>query len=340
MRLYRLDLTTEETLEVCPQPVRSFGWDGDDIIATAWRDVIVVEDPPSTSYTSPPPNAVLRISGSEVTTIVAQAGARPERTDDGALTGQLDYLGSDDGELYFEERSDGTGGLTFSGSEPRRIWRLRSGETSLAPAITLQSADPWRYPGSPDAFEDLAPGTDYAASLALGLFPTMVVHLSTQAVSGMYRADVVARDVNVRTASDMEIARSFETTTTEPLPGQFVWPLYTPDLSRWLDQRRLAPPVVAEEGTWLCETDAASQETTALALVNRSRAISDILGYVGSDLNVLYASGDGRYGPAPVPRTLSLFERAAGESRQLIELAATHKYATMRVELVGGAVLE
>lgn len=137
MRLYRLDLATGEALEACPQLVRSFGWDGDDVIATTWRDAIIAKDGASTSYSTPPPDAVLRVSGSEISTIVPEVAVRSEDPDVGALTDQLDYLGSDGGDLYFEEHSDMIRTPGRGDPTPRRIWRLHSGETSLTPAITL-----------------------------------------------------------------------------------------------------------------------------------------------------------------------------------------------------------
>lgn len=161
--------------------------------------------------------------------------------------------------------------------------------------------------------------------------------MSPQAGLDGYPARTVALDVNLRTPGDMEVVGSFETTFTPPLPDRSWPPLFNADLTRWLDQRRLAPPRVSEEGTWLCETDAASQETTALVLLDREKTDFEVLGYVGED-SVLFASGS--FGVASVPRTLSVWERASGESRELIELDATHAQTNVRIALIGGAALE
>jgi len=343
-RLYRLDLATGESVVACPQLVKSFGWDGEDIIATTWRGWLGGGG----GFRSPPTNGVLRIAGSDVTTLVAEVPAGPWPPVDGPApdgpTGQLEYLGADDGELYFVETSFGGG--TFGGFNPIPIdiWRLRSGESSVSAAITLVgNYGGWAGQELTEPLETLLDRSMYATTLGEGLFPT---HQYTVEQPTGFNALASATGVEashtvvVHTARDMQAVGSFETTVTEPLPGQFVRPIYAGNLSRWLDQRRLGPPDVPEEGTWLCETDAASQETTALVLLNRSRAISGVLGYVGPELDVLYTSGDGRYGSAPPPRTVYLWERATAQSRVLAELEGSEHTVGVQIDLAGAAALE
>lgn len=342
LRLHRLDLKTGADSVACPQPVRSFGWDGSDIIATTWRDWLPVVSVNGIGYASPPHNAVLRITGSTVTTLVADGRERPSRDDRSALADQLEFLGADNGDLYFNAVSDMGGAVWFSDPPPEHIWRVGSGESSPTIALSIKSSSGWTEPGTEVVSErriSIPPANPYAPFLANGVFPTgqWLTRLRMSPMGG--ESEETSHAVLVRRASDMTIVRSSEVTPTTTRLRQYE-PLLDPHATRWLDARRLAPPQVPEAGDWLFETDIVSLETTRLTNLSRDASATAPLGYIGSGLDVLYATEMPSIPQPPSPRRVFLWERATGESRLLVELVATHEYAFTEVELIGGAALE
>ncbi len=342
MRLHRLDLDTGESSEVCSATVRSFGWDGADIIVTLWRDMWHFDTGPDAGgFTSPPPNAVLRVSGSAITTIVPEVPTPSDVDREGGMRGQLEYLGSDREDLYFHEIPDAFG---YSlGPQPTRVWRIRSGETSPTIALQLDQGMAWAEPGGP---HESLPGGDgmygppMEQHLSEELFPTRQWYFTTvEHPGGWFDTAETSAAILVRRAENMRVERSFETTNAEPLPGHRVQPVFDAGVTRWLDQRRLGPPTVPEEGLWLCETDAASLETTSIALLARSKTLGTALGYIGSDLDVLFATGNNNFMP-PAPRAIFLWDRSSGDRRTLIELEGSHDTSLMTITYVGGVALE
>lgn len=339
MQLHLLDLRTGEDIVVCPQPVRSFGWDGADIIATTWRGVVTQLQPTGeTMISNPPANAILRISGSSVTTVVPEATARDTDTPDPAETTQFEFLGSDGGDLYFNEGLD-AGDLRGYGPDVQGIWRLSSGETSPTIALSLM----WgRWPLSMSGVSNRGqrvfppPANPYAGFLGNGLFPVQTVSAEISVVEERVPpSEDPPHGVEVRRASDMEVIRSVEMTDA------IQWgPLLDPAVTRWADTRRLGPPNAPVFGTWLCETDFASLETTLLANVSLDASSTVSLGYLGPDLDILYATWQSSLFQPTFPVKVFVWERAAGESRTLIELLPRHERSSTRVELIGGASLE
>lgn len=341
LELHRVDLATE-TDEVVLPFVRSFGWDGADIIATTWRDWIsVIDGAGAIAYSSPPPNGVVRVSGSEVTTLVPDAPALPAEPDATMLTQQLAYLGSDGGDLYFDEPQlvPHWGPL----QAPLHIWRLRSGETSLTPAITLTSGNVAVGPEGGGPWErrpDWAYEADMARFLGNGLFPTQqwYARLVTYPGGGS-SPEETSESVIVRRASDMKVVASIEITPTVPFQYR-VGRAFDAQITRWLEARTLAPPEVPQAGTWLCETEFDSGRMTPIANMSRDASATALMGYVGTDLDALYVSEKPTAPELASPRRVFMWERSTGESRLLVEFVAAHDYANTQVELVGDAALE
>ncbi len=343
MQLHLLDLRTGDQSDVCSATVRSFGWDGSDIVATTWRGAWLVSRDANggVTYTSPPPNAVIRVSGSTVTTIVPEVPT-PDDVDlegDGIVR-QLNYLGSDEGDLYFEE---GPAGYYAFDSASSRVWRIRSGETSPTLALDLDRDSGWGATGGP--YQSL-PLTGFMASsmsgawLAEGLLPTRQWYYDdVKQPDGSFRTEETSISVLVRRASDMQIERSFEMTGSTPFSEKTVFPVFDVGVTRWLDQRHLEPPTAPEAGMWLCETDAASLETTPVALMSADDTLGEALGYIGSDLNVLYTTGNNTFGSL-APRTLRLWDRSTGDSRELAAFEGKHELTNFMLAYVGGTVLE
>ncbi len=319
--LLLVDVSTSAHSEVIPGPVASFGWDGSDIIVTTAEPQTLLRGLP---IGAPALNSVLRVSPSEVTTLLAGGQERPES----GYTGreQLRYVGSHDRDLYFDQYADlglqGGASLRVDFGHPEILWKLPA-EGPLEVVMSVEGVPRRVF----DGYIQKSFITDGFKEGLLGI--SVVRYVSTHDVGGVFVIGASPTStVEVWGMDTMERLNSFELTAgvegqTDPPIGlgrTRTQKIISPRFDSWLALRELDSSETTPS-IWVCETEVLTGKTTPLLQVDALSSASQIIvGALGPDRDVVFTSEWTTTERLQRPGQVMLWSRTTGEASRILQI--------------------